>query len=231
MILLNYFVLGSFSADQPLTIDFSQNADDLQPCIEDIRHEIDRLRREEQLLRETFECQFKDFKIIIDFFFSGSAKSNRIGISTIPGSPQEISEQQKCEPMYSLSTNPSSDIIDKVLDEQENMVNSDDEDEQAQMPVDDIPTECNNNRKKKFFFIVFAIFLADVQEEKLVIITTEINAKQKCLEMLENARKRSDLIRQRYEERIKSLSERIQNAEDEKQAAVTKLSRFHLISY
>ena len=57
-----------------------------------------------------------------------------------------------------------------------------------------------------------------------MIITTEINAKQKCLEMLENARKRSDLIRQRYEERIKSLSERIQNAEDEKQAAVTKLS-------
>jgi hypothetical protein len=45
--------------------------------------------------------------------------------------------------------------------------------------------------------------------------------------MLENARKRSDLIRQRYEERIKNLSERIQNAEDEKQAAVTKLSKFY----
>ena len=72
-------------------------------------------------------------------------------------------------------------------------------------------------------FIFF--FLADVQEEKLVIITTEINAKQKCLEMLENARKRSDLIRQRYEERLKTLSERIQNAEDEKQAAVAKLSK------
>jgi TnpA family transposase len=72
----------------------------------------------------------------------------------------------------------------------------------------------------------FSLSLADVQEEKLVIITTEINAKQKCLEMLENARKRSDLIRQRYEERIKTLSERIQNAEDEKQAAVTKLSEF-----
>ena len=68
------------------------------------------------------------------------------------------------------------------------------------------------------------VLLADVQEEKLVIITTEINAKQKCLEMLENARKRSDLIRQRYEERLKQLSDRIQNAEDEKQAAVTKLS-------
>jgi hypothetical protein len=43
--------------------------------------------------------------------------------------------------------------------------------------------------------------------------------------MLENARKRSDLIRQRYEERIKALSERIQNAEDEKQTAVNKLSK------
>jgi hypothetical protein len=42
--------------------------------------------------------------------------------------------------------------------------------------------------------------------------------------MLENARKRSDAIRQRYEERIKLLSDRIQNAEDEKQVAVTKLS-------
>jgi hypothetical protein len=29
-------------------------SDDLQPCIEDIRLEIDRLRREEQLLRERF---------------------------------------------------------------------------------------------------------------------------------------------------------------------------------
>ena len=71
----------------------------------------------------------------------------------------------------------------------------------------------------------FFSFLADAQEEKLVVITTEINAKQKCLEMLENARKRSDLIRQRYEERIKALSERIQNAEDEKQSAVSKLSK------
>ena len=47
--------LGSFSADQPLTVEFTQCADELQPCIEDIRHEIDRLRREEQLLRERFE--------------------------------------------------------------------------------------------------------------------------------------------------------------------------------
>jgi F0F1-type ATP synthase membrane subunit b/b' len=87
--------------------------------------------------------------------------------------------------------------------------------------------------KQDIFFIFQFIyfFLADVQEEKLVVLTTEINAKQKCLEMLENARKRSDLIRQRYEERIKTLSERIQNAEDEKQAAVTKLSKFILNSF
>ena len=79
--------------------------------------------------------------------------------------------------------------------------------------------------------ILFLLFSADAQEEKLVIITTEINAKQKCLEMLENARKRSDTIRQRYEERIKLLSDRIQNAEDEKQAAVTKLSKLIFNSF
>ncbi|CAF1374135.1 unnamed protein product [Adineta steineri] len=193
----------SFSADQPLSsLEFTQNvtnSDDLQPCIEDIRHEIDRLRREEQLLRE-----------------NGSAKSNRIGLSTIPGSPQEphemSSSQRKTEPIYSLSTNPSSDLMDNrsnmaTIEEQENIMNSEDEDEQPPTPADDdVQTE------------------SDAQEEKLVIITTEINAKQKCLEMLENARKRSDAIRQRYEERIKLLSERIQNAEDEKQAAVTKLN-------
>lgn len=90
------------------------------------------------------------------------------------------------------------------------------------MPVDGVETECNQSNAIPPFSL--SSVLADVQEEKLVIITTEINAKQKCLEMLENARKRSDLIRQRYEERIKVLSDRIQNAEDEKQAAVTKLS-------
>ena len=49
--------LGSISADQPLSIDFNEDtitSDDLQPCIEDIRLEIDRLRHEEQLLRETY---------------------------------------------------------------------------------------------------------------------------------------------------------------------------------
>ncbi len=152
----------------------------------------------------------RQFKIIL---FSGSAKSNRVGFSTIPGSPQEpheICEQRKTDSIYPLSTNPSSDLMDNrsnmpTIEENENIINSEDEDEQAQIPVDDDAQ-------------------TDVQEEKLVIITTEINSKQKCLEMLENARKRSDLIRQRYEERIKLLSERIQNAEDEKQAAVTKLS-------
>ncbi|CAF2596783.1 unnamed protein product [Rotaria sp. Silwood2] len=191
----------SVSIDQVLTNEFNQNtigSDELQPCIEDIRLEIDRLRREEQLLRE-----------------NGSAKSNHIDFSTIPGSPQEpheISKKRKIESLYSLSTNPSTETIDSrsnmpTIEEQENIINSEDDDEQAQVAIDDD-----------------AQSESDVQEEKLLIITTEINAKQKCLEMLENARKRSELIRQRYEERIKLLSERIHNAEDEKQAAVTKLN-------
>ena len=48
---------GSFSADQPMPFESSHHSigsDDLQPCIEDIRLEIDRLRREEQLLRGRF---------------------------------------------------------------------------------------------------------------------------------------------------------------------------------
>jgi hypothetical protein len=45
---------GSISADQPLSMELNSNSDDLQPCIEDIRLEIDRLRREEQLLREKY---------------------------------------------------------------------------------------------------------------------------------------------------------------------------------
>ena len=121
-----------------------------------------------------------------------------------------MSEQRKPEPIYPLSANPSSDM--PTIEEQDNIANSEDEDEQAPMPVDDDGQ-------------------TDVHEEKLVTITTEINAKQKCLEMLENARKRSDLIRQRYEERIKQLSDRIQNAEDEKQAAVTKLSQLKFIAH
>jgi len=128
---------------------------------------------------------------------SNSAKSNRISSSsTIPGSPQE--------PLYS----PPTDLVANrsnmpTIDEQEHLATSDDDDEQVLTQSDDEDDE---------------------QEEKLVVITTEINAKQKCLDMLESARKRSDAIRQRYEERIKLLTDRVQNAEEEKQAAVTKLS-------
>lgn len=49
--------------------------------------------------------------------------------------------------------------------------------------------------------------------------------------MLENARKRSDVIRQKYEERLKALSERIQVAEDEKQNAINKLSSFSRLTF
>ncbi|CAF3721838.1 unnamed protein product [Rotaria socialis] len=194
----------SFSIDQSQLHEFNQNTmtpDELQPCIEDIRLEIHRLRRQEQLLRD-----------------NGSVKSIPVCLSTIPGSPQEpheIHKKRKIEHLYSLSTNPSSDPIDNrssmpTIEEQENVTNSeddDDDDDDEQVPPavgDDAQT--------------------DTQEEKLLIITTEINAKQKCLEMLENAHKRSEHTRQRYEERIKVLSERIQNAEDEKLVAVTKLN-------
>ena len=98
---------------------------------------------------KSFVHAFNHFEILISSFCSGgSAKSNRIGISTIPGSPQEIHDQQKCESIFPLSTNPSSDMIEKVMDEQENLVNSDDDDEQAQMPVDDGQTECNRMNEK-----------------------------------------------------------------------------------
>lgn len=48
---------GSMSADQPLSLEFSQSvmgSDELEPCIEDIRVEIDRLRQEEQSLRQRY---------------------------------------------------------------------------------------------------------------------------------------------------------------------------------
>ncbi len=68
--------LGSFSADQPLSLELSQNvmgSDDLQPCIEDIRLEIDRLRREEQLLRDRYVSSHTilmkaNFKSLLDYF-------------------------------------------------------------------------------------------------------------------------------------------------------------------
>ncbi|CAF3880064.1 unnamed protein product [Rotaria magnacalcarata] len=196
--------IRSFSIDQSQLHEFNQNtvtSDELQPCIEDIRLEIDRLRREEQLLRD-----------------NGSVKSTPVGFSTIPGSPQEpheIHKKRKIEHLYSLSTNPSSDPIDNrsnmpTIEEQENITNSEDDDDDDD--DEQVPPAVNDDAQ------------TDTQEEKLLIITTEINAKQKCLEILENAHKRSEHTCQRYEERIKVLSGRIQNAEDEKLVAVAKLN-------
>lgn len=100
------------------------------------------------------------------FVFSGSAKSNRVGFSTIPGSPQdphEMLSQRKAEPIYSLSTNPSSDAIDNrpnmpTIEEQENTVNSEDEDEQPPTPVDnDAETECNLNKKSNMYRCTFLL--------------------------------------------------------------------------
>ncbi|CAF2095343.1 unnamed protein product [Rotaria magnacalcarata] len=198
--------IRSFSIDQSQLHEFNQNtvtSDELQPCIEDIRLEIDRLRREEQLLRD-----------------NGSVKSTPVGFSTIPGSPQEpheIHKKRKIEHLYSLSTNPSSDPIDNrsnmpTIEEQENITNSEDDDDDDD--DEQVPPAVNDDAQSE----------PDTQEEKLLIITTEINAKQKCLEILENAHKRSEHTCQRYEERIKVLSGRIQNAEDEKLVAVAKLN-------
>ena len=56
-----WIYLGSISADQPISLELNQTnlgSDDLQPCIEDIRLEIDRLRREEQSLRQKFVLLF-----------------------------------------------------------------------------------------------------------------------------------------------------------------------------
>ena len=83
--------------------------------------------------------------------FSGLAKSNRIGFSNIPGSPQEAPDMQesiKPEPMFPLSANPSVDNNENqpttpMIDEQEALVNSEDEDEPTPMPVDEAQAECN----------------------------------------------------------------------------------------
>ena len=108
------------------------------------------------------------------FLYSGSAKSNRIGFSTIPGSPQEpheITSQRKTEPIYSLSINPSSDPLDNrsnmpTIEEQENTVNSEDDDEQPETAVDDdAQTECNLNNlffselKSTMYRFTFLYFL------------------------------------------------------------------------
>jgi len=42
-----------------------------------------------------------------------------------------------------------------IIDDQENLVNSDDEDEQGHMPVDDAQTECNNSIKQEIFLHFF----------------------------------------------------------------------------
>jgi len=42
-----------------------------------------------------------------------------------------------------------------TIDEQEHLVNSDDEDDQAQMPVDDVQTECNHQQQIKIVFFFF----------------------------------------------------------------------------
>ena len=43
-----------------------------------------------------------------------------------------------------------------IMDEQENIINSDDEDEQAQMPVDDIQTECKNDLHNDEIYLFFS---------------------------------------------------------------------------
>jgi len=45
-----------------------------------------------------------------------------------------------------------------IIDDQENLVNSDDEDEQGHMPVDDAQTECNKTRNFLYFSIHFVFF-------------------------------------------------------------------------
>ena len=86
------------------------------------------------------------------YIYSHSAKPHRLGFSTIPGSPQEPHEmpsQRKTEPIYALSSNPSSDPLESrsnmpTIEEQENITNSEDDDEPVQTPMeDDVQAECN----------------------------------------------------------------------------------------
>ena len=53
---------------------------------------------------------------------------------------------------------PSTDMIGDgsnlpTIDDQEHLINSDDDDEQGQMPVDDAQTECNNLAKKNVLYL------------------------------------------------------------------------------
>ena len=108
-----------------------------------------------------FICLSYYIKYFSYFLFkSGSAKSNRVGFNTIPGSPQEpheIQQRQTNETMYPLNTNPSTEPVDSrtnmpTIDEHENIAGSEeDEDEQAQMPTDDeVQTECKKEKNSNF---------------------------------------------------------------------------------
>ncbi|CAF0777088.1 unnamed protein product [Didymodactylos carnosus] len=185
----------SFSCDQSIATDYQTPNDELQPCIEDIRLQIDRLRQEQQLIRE-----------------SGSAKKGLCS-STIPGSPQSPSETHVQPIRYPLYTNSSEPQLELMpIEEHEPTPGSDDEDEQNDQENENENVQISDQQEQ------------NAQEEKLVLITTEINQKQRCLEALENARKRSDVVRLRYEEKIKLLQERISHAEEDKQSAVTKFT-------
>ncbi|CAF4037594.1 unnamed protein product, partial [Didymodactylos carnosus] len=183
----------SFSCDQSITNENQTPNDELQPCIEDIRLQIDRLRQEQQLIRE-----------------SGSAKK-RLCSSTIPGSPQSPTDAHIQPIRYPLFTNSSEPPLELIpIEEHEPAPGSEDEEEQNDQENENVQMSDQQEQ--------------NAQEEKLVLITTEINQKQRCLEALENARKRSDVVRLRYEDKIKLLQERITHAEEDKQSAVTKLT-------
>lgn len=126
--------------------------DELEPCIEDIRLEIDRLRREEQILRERLTDKKKDSSSTLSKtnISSDSSQTNPVGFSIIPGSPQDsidLQESNKSRRLFPLSANPSIENHENppttpTIDEQEPLVNSEDEDEATPIAVDEAPTEC-----------------------------------------------------------------------------------------
>lgn len=70
------------------------------------------------------------------FCSSGSAKANRIGTTTVPGSPQDILENSPKKILFNGETRSNMPTID----EQENLPPSDDEDEQDDDDDDDEAT-------------------------------------------------------------------------------------------
>lgn len=59
-------------------------------------------------------------------------------------------QQAKCGSISPLIMDPSADGHDNQtngpnMDDQDNLGNSDEEDDQAQMPIDDVQTECNHS--------------------------------------------------------------------------------------